>query len=142
MKAIVIILVLLGLGLGVMYFYGGYGSFDPAQEGKDARARIQPGMSLADVLDIAGESPKFCRMIRQTEVVAGKPVEVLNQGSPSPLNRKKLESRLANNELPDGFVLQYKFTETVAFEVVFDDTGTVTGLQNMLTVADLLGTKE
>lgn len=142
MKTIVILLAILGLGLAVMYFYGGYGSFDPAQKGKEARAAIKPGMSLQNVFDIAGELPKLCHMVRQTEMVAGQPVEVLNQGSPSPLDRKRLERLLANNELPDGFVLQYKFTETVAFEVAFNGTGTVTEVRNMLTVADLLGTKE
>jgi len=142
MKAIVIILVVLGLGLGLVYFYGGYESFDPAQKGKDARAAIQPGMSWEKVIEIAGESPKFCYINRQVDMVGGTPTETLKPSSPSPFERKRLERHLANNELKDGFILQYKFTETVAFEVVFDDTGTVTGVQNMMTIADLLGTKE
>jgi|GEM_PF-6649592 len=75
-------------------------------------------------------------------MIGGKPVKVMSQGLPANLNRKKLEQRVANNEVPNGFVLQYKFTETVAFEVAFDGTGAVTDVRNLRTVADLLGTKE
>lgn len=142
MKAIAVILILLGIGLAVMYSQGGYQSFDPVQAGKDARAAIQPGMTWDQVVDLAKATPKFCYILEHMEVINGQQIPVLKQSSASQFNRKKVERKLANNELPNGFVLQYKFTETVAFEVACDGTGTVTEIRNMMTVADLLGTKE
>jgi hypothetical protein len=53
-------------------------------------------------------------------------------------DRKVLEPRLANNEVPHGFILSYLFSNSVAFAVVFDETGAVTEVHDEETMADLL----
>src|SRR3990172_2617851 len=59
MKAIITLLVLGALAIGGIYYFGGYRTFDPNKQGREAKAAIKPGMSLKEVVKVAGKNPKF-----------------------------------------------------------------------------------
>jgi hypothetical protein len=142
MKAIIIVLVLLAAGLGILYFRGGYHSFDPTAEGNKAKAAIKPGMTWKQVLDIAGKGGKYRHIIKTVQKIKGEDVEQVIVGTPVELKPDLLAARLASNQAPEGFVIEYFFSAQVAFDVVFDSAGLVNEVQDIMTGADLLGTRK
>ena len=142
MKVIIIVLVLLAAGLGILYFRGGYHSFDPTAEGNKAKAAIKPGMTWKQVLDVAGKGGKYRHISRTVQRIKGEDVERTVVGTPVELKPDLLAARLAANQAPEGFVIEYYFSAQVAFEVVFDSTGLVNEVNDVMTTADLLGTRK
>ena len=43
MRAILGLLIAVGIGWVVIYYAGGYSSFDPTEQGRKAQAAVQPG---------------------------------------------------------------------------------------------------
>jgi hypothetical protein len=137
MKAVFGLLVLLAAIGTAVYFFGGYAGLDPNKQGADAKAAIKPGMTLAQVLDVA-EPKEYHQISVQKQKSDGEEVEVPVEASAVPFRRKSVEDRVKNGDLPHGFVIPYYFSGSVAFKVYFDGTGTVTHVTGMTTMSDLL----
>ncbi|HEY3244679.1 MAG TPA: hypothetical protein VGM03_15165 [Phycisphaerae bacterium] len=132
MKIILVMLVALAVGVGVLYFRGGYATFNPDEQGRKAKSAIAPGMTLAAVVKVA--EPKFWRpMMRETR----NKLTVVKPGPENKFNINTLNTRIKNNELPDGFVIDYQFSASTAFRVVFDNGGIVDQVEDLATVNDL-----
>lgn len=142
MKTIVVIVILGALVLGGVYLFGGYQSFDPNKQGKDARAAITPGMTLQQVLSVAGENPKYQSISIHRKKIGKEIVEDEQVGPPVDFDRAKVEGRIKGGQVPNGFMLQYVFSNSEAFAVRFDPAGKVTEIENVATLADLLQTRQ
>ena len=138
MKAILTLLVLVGIGWASVYFLGGYANWDPSEQGRKARAAITPGMSVAQVVDIAGEPRKYRPMKKETDDSGGELIEFIVPGPPNTFNLESVEHRLQEGSLPHGLMITYMFSNRVAFSVMFDGNGTVTHTEDAVTMADLL----
>jgi len=121
--------------LASLYYFGGYASFDPTKAGQEARKAIAPGMTWNQVIATCKNPPPTYRTII---VQTRKGVEFTKPGPENRFDEKQLADRLARNELPHGFTFPYRFSEALAFEVVFDGAGTVQHVQDMVTMRDLL----
>lgn len=141
MKAIITLLVLGGLVLGGIYMFGGYRDFDPDKQGNEARAAIKPGMSLHQVVLKAGSNPRYQAINRMETKRGGHTVSEVRIGSPVAFDEKKVEQRIKDKMVPEGFVLTYNYSERVAFAVQFDGEGKVTDINDVTTMADLLQTR-
>ncbi len=135
MKGMLILLLVIAIAAVCLYYFGGYASFDPTKAGREARQAITPGMTWNQVIATCKKPPPTYRtIILQTR--AG--IETLKPGPENVFDEKQLADRLARNELPHGFIFPYKFSEALAFQVVFDETGVVEQVQDMTTMRDLL----
>jgi len=141
MKAIISIVVVLAIAMAAVYYWGGYRTFDPSEQGRQAKAAIKPGMTWKQVIDKAGKGGKFRSIVVTTRKIRGEDVTDTILGPPVELNTDRIAAKLSANEMRDGFIIQYDFSQSVAFSVFFDSTGLVTDIQDNLTMADLLGTK-
>jgi hypothetical protein len=142
MKPIIWLLVLGGVALGGMYLFGGYKDFDPEKQGREAKAAVKPGMTLAQVVDVAGKNPKIQPINafpRGTDDEDGETFNELRPGTPVPFDYEKTSANLKKNGYPNGFILNYKYTEALAFDVHFDSTGKVTHVSDAVTMGTLLG---
>ncbi|MCA9252218.1 MAG: hypothetical protein R3E58_02255 [Phycisphaerae bacterium] len=136
MKFLIGLVLVVGIGYGAMH-YGGLLSFDPAQQGRDAKAAIKPGMSWQKV--VAVSEPGECRFyVLQKQNIGGNEIEFPKPGPFMPFDAKNLEDRLANDSLPEGFEFYYKFTTEEQFLVKFDAAGDVEGISKPPTMNDLL----
>jgi hypothetical protein len=129
--------------LAGVYFLGGYGSFDPDKQGRDGRAKIKPGMTLQQIVGIKELSNPKYRSISLVKQKVGKSfIETEREGPPVDFDKKKVERRIKDDEVPQGFYLDYRFSEQVAFTVRFDSAGKVESVEDLATVADLLQTRK
>ncbi len=135
MKSLLILLVIFVIGGVCLYYFGGYASFDPTKAGQEAKKAILPGMTWNQVIATCKKPPPTYRTII---VQTRNGVEFSKPGPENRFDEKQLADRLARNELPRGFTFPYRFSEAVAFEVVFDGTGTVQHVQDLVTMRDLL----
>lgn len=124
------------LGCILMYQFGGYASFDPTTQGLEAKEAIKPGMSWSTVTDICKGPPQEFRVI-----TPDPRTQLPREGPPRPFDAKQLEGDLASQSLPHGFVFTYKFSEKVAFSIVFSEKGNAVQLYDVRTMADLLQTR-
>jgi hypothetical protein len=142
MKAIVILLGLIGLGVGGMYYFGGYSSFDPDKQGRDAKAAIKPGMTLAQVVAVAGENPKLHTISMYTRKVGGQTFKERKVGPAVTFVQSRVAKGVKDGIYTNGFILSYMFSQQVAFDVLFDNTGLVVELEDAATIADLLDSRQ
>jgi hypothetical protein len=141
-KAMVAVMVVAGAALGLVYFAGGFRSFDPTKQGRKAKAAITPGMTWTQVAQVAGD-PKHYRVLAKVKKKSGGDVvEVIEPGFPMEFDRKTLAAEISANRVPNGFVFAYMFSQQAAFSVTFDGTGCVVGVEDIQTMADLLGTRD
>ena len=137
MKFLVTLVVVIALILIAVYYIG-FEGWDPAKQGRDARAAIGPGMTWTQVFAITGD-PKIYRPIqKKSEQTSGGIIELFQPGPQNPFDRQRLTARLAENSLPHGFICRFGYTNAVAFKVRFDGTGTVVSVQDAATMATLL----
>ena len=141
MKVIVVLMIVLAVVLGIVYLRGGYQSFDPSAQGNKAKAAIKPGMTWKQVVAVAGPRGKYRHIATRVEHIRGQDVKSTVVGPPVDLDPDRVAARLAANQVPEGFLIQYDFSRSVAFAVAFDSAGIVTDVQDVMTMADLLGTK-
>jgi len=142
MKAIIVLLVLVAIG-GVAVFYGGgYGSFDASEQGRQAKAAIGPGMSHTQVFDVCGEPRKIRQIRREVKKIGGQEVEDFVPGPEVKTTGQRVGERITAGDFPHGFVIPYRFSDSVAFAVYFDSTGTVVHVEDLVTMADLLQYKD
>ena len=143
MKITIVLIVLVVLGGLLLYYVGGYSGLDPTQQGRDAKAAIAAGMPWKQVLAAAGDPPRYAPIVPHRERNAeGKWEDVLRPGPPIDFKRVRFEQRMANSELPDGFILMYYFSHQAAFNVEFDMDGVAVGIWDQATVADLLDSRQ
>jgi hypothetical protein len=140
MKLVVGFLVILIAGGALLYYGGGYKSFNPTEIGEKARAAIVPGMSWSKVIDAAGDPKEYRVMVKQVRETDGQPTGFLEPSSRNPFDRKRFEERQKTGGLPDGFQFPYSFSNSVAFQVTFDGMGNVSSVDDLTTMADLLQT--
>ncbi len=140
MKLVLVLLLLLGIGLVVMFYSGGTASFDPTQQGLDAKAAITPGMTWPQVLAAAGKPGRWARIVleKKKDPFSGVETLVPVEKAASDYRDGSIDSRLKAGELPDGFVVYYTFSKSVAFKVSFDGAGLVERLNDLRTEVDLL----
>ncbi|GMU22499.1 MAG: hypothetical protein AMXMBFR13_25850 [Phycisphaerae bacterium] len=138
MKTIIVVIVLCGAALAGLYYFGGFSSFDPNQQGREAKAAITPGMTYQQVLSAAGDHPKYRSITLKTEKRGGQTLSELQEGPPVDFDRKRVDGRVAKNEVPHGFIFHYVFSDSLAFDVVFDATGKVAEVRDAPTMATLL----
>ena len=134
-------LVIVG-GIAGVLLWQGLGSYDPTQEGRDAKKAIGPGMTWQQVIDTAGEPKRYQVVVMKIEKLFGEEREVFKALPPNEFDRKRLMERMGANELEYGFVFPYRFSEKVAFAVWFDGTGTVQRVDDLITMADLLDSRD
>ncbi len=147
MKAILVLLLLIVIGGIVLWYGGGYSSFDPSQQGRDARAAIAVGMDWADVVNGAGEPKEYRIFLKREKVVltgedGAFDMLLLEPGAANRFNPTTITNRIAEGSLPHGFQFEYRFSHSVAFAVIFDETGTVTAIEDLFTTSDLLQMKD
>ncbi len=131
-------LLLLGGGLFAVLHFTGTFDFDPAQQAKDARAAIAPGMSWKKVVAGAGAPKKYCIYIVQKKMVDGTEIEFAKPGPEVNYDEQAIASRVDDGSFPVGFSFFYRFSNADAFEVKFDEYGDVTMVQDLVTMKDLL----
>lgn len=140
MKVIIGLVAILGVAIGGIYFFGGYRTLDPTKQGETAKAAIRPGMAWNKVVSAAGEPQEYRIMIRDP-AKNKKDVGLVRPGPVGRFVAANMPQHLANKELPEGFLFTYRFSNKCAFQVAFDNTGTVTSVDDAFTMADLLGNR-
>ena len=142
MKGLLVLVLILGLVLFFVYKGGGYASFDPEQQGLDARAAITSGMHYSKVIGLAGEPKHYTVIVKkERNLGGGRKVEYFEPGARNKFNADTLADRIDNGSLPYGFVFRYIFSNKVAFDVTLDGDGLVAGVRDTTTMADLLDMK-
>lgn len=136
MKAAIGLLVAVILGMYAYYQFGGYATFDPTKQGEEAKATIKPGMPWTAVMDACKGPPQ------EYHIITPDPkTKALREGPAIPFDEKQLESDIKAKAVPNGFVFVYKFSEQIAFSVIFSEKGNVVDLHDVRTMADLLQTR-
>ena len=135
-------MAMVALGLAAIYYGGGFSGFDATQQGKDARKAIGPGMSWKQVFDVAREPRKYQIVNRKVVRVGGNELESFKPGPSNKFVLETFKRRLSNNEYPHGFIVTYNYSSQEAFTVHFDGTGTVKYVEDAMTMADLLQTRD
>ena len=142
MKVILVLLILGGIGALALYYGGGYASFDPSEQGRQAKAAIKPGMTWKQVVDAATAPKDYQVFIEQTKRVGNEEVKMVKPGPRNRFKRDVLAGRVDTDSIPNGFIFHYHFSDTVAFQVHFDGAGTVIAVYDSVTTSDLLGMGE
>lgn len=142
MKLIIGLLVVMGIGWVVVYYAGGYSSFDPDEQGMQAKAALSPGMPWKDAFAATGDPKKWQVVRRETVRVNGEDVDVFKPGPSMPFTRDNLEKRLEENSVPHGFLCTFVYSNATAFTVEFDGLGAVAEVRDAITQADLLQTRD
>ena len=142
MKALLALLVLIALGWVVVYYAGGYHSFDPSEEGRQAKAALSPGMPFGQACDVTGDPREYQIISRKVRRVGDEEIVTMVPAQPVKCTRDRINERLAEGSLPYGFLCTFRYSNTVAFTVSYDDTGAVMEVFDAATIADLLDQRD
>ncbi len=142
MKVIIVLLALVAACWAAVYFGGSYGSFDPSEQGRQAKAALAVGMQHSKAFDVCGDPRKVRKIRRQVREFQGEEIETFIPGPVVKTTRERVAERVKSGDFPHGFVIPYRFSESVAFAVHFDSTGTVEYVEDLATMADLLQYKD
>ncbi len=132
-KAIVGLILVGAIVLGIVYFLGGYGKFDPAKQGQDARAKLKIGMTWQQVIAAAGNPGRYHIYRRVKKTIGGVETEVVEDGGEISFDRTLFENDLKAGNMKEGFRFVWKFASKCAFTVVFDAAGAATSIDDELT---------
>ena len=135
MKSFLGLIVLLALGCGAVYYFGGYGSWDPSEQGQQKRAQIQPGMSCAKIFDEITGNPRKYRIINMRKEHGH---EMLVPSAEVNFDRARVDDHIRNNGLPYGFTATFVYSQAEAFTMTFDSKGNIVALEDAVTMADVL----
>ena len=138
---IAILLIGFGVLIGV-YYFGGYAGWDPAERCSQAKAAISPGMRWAKVVDAAGEPGKYQLIRRDVQKGPFGDVEVRVPGLERQFDRALLEQDIAKGNAPEGFTLNYVFSQSEAFRVWFDSSGFVERIEESRFMDVLMQTQD
>ncbi len=136
MKLMLGLLALLVVGGAATYYLGGYASYDPTQQGRDARKAITPGMTWQQVIDVSKEPRKYRLMMKKAERFGGEEVARLEPGPLSGFNASRFTGKT-----PNGFIFEYRYSQREAFAVHFNADGIAESVSDLITKADLLKTR-
>ena len=136
MRLVLGLLVVVAVGWVMIYFAGGYSTFDPSEQGRQAKAALRPGMSFVQACDITGDPRKFRIINRKTKRVGDEEIVMMVPAPPVKITRERIETRLAEGSLPWGFLVSFTYSTTVAFTVRYDDTGAVVEVSDDMTLAN------
>ncbi len=137
MKVILVLFVLIGVGFVVTYYGGGYSSFDPSEQGRQAKAALKPGMPFGQACDITGDPRKFRIINRKVTRERGEDIVTFVPSPQVKCTRERIETRVAEGSLPYGFLCTFTYSNTVALTVTYDDTGAVVNGVDAITVQSL-----
>ena len=138
MKLVIGLVVVGVIVIGIVYMFGGYRSFDPTAQGRQARASIKAGMTWNQVVSTAGE-PRYYRVFRlQRKRVGPRDVETLVLSGQLEFDLDLFTSDMNKGNFKNGFVFDYAFSLQAAFNVHFDVAGRVQSVEDLATMADLL----
>lgn len=140
MKFLIGLVLVGGIVLSVVYV-SSIKTFDPTDQGKKAKAALAPGMTWNAVIANAGKPGKYRTMMRVKERIAGDEVEIIKPGAQLSFDQSLFESDFKAKNMPDGFIFEYVFSHQAAFAVSFDSGGRSTSIEDLRTMADLLGTR-
>ena len=90
------------------------------------------------MFDITGNPKKYRPIKKKTKRIGGETIEYLEPGPESRFNRDSFVDRLNENTLPHRFLCTFRYSNSVAFTVSFDGTGTVVAVEDAMTMTDLL----
>ena len=138
MKVVVVLLLLFVVGWIVVYYAGGYATFDPEQQAGDAKAALKPGMPWQQAFDITGDPPKYRPIFKKEKKSGGETYVTYQPGAPNKFDRSSVADRLANNSLPHGFICTFVYSTSIAFTLTFDGAGALVNVSDAPTMADLL----
>jgi hypothetical protein len=138
MKVVVALLLLFVVGWVVVYYAGGYATFDPVQQARDAKAALKPGMPWQQAFDITGDPPKYRPIFKKEKKIGGETIVSYVPGAPNKFSRSTVGDRLANNSLPHGFICTLVYSTSIAFTLEFDGAGALVNVSDAPTMADLL----
>ncbi len=141
MKAAVGMLVLAVGGIAAFYYFGGYGSFDPTAQGKEALQKIEDAMkkgaiTYKDVIKIAG-NPQSYRYYQEKQ--AGGEKMVVPGPELQNFDRATLDADFKDKKTRLGFDFMYTFSGSMRFVVQMDGTGRVGGVAEDETMKRLFG---
>jgi hypothetical protein len=94
-------------------------------------------MTLQQVLDLTGEPKEYRQLVLRKKKRGGVEVEVIEPTAGVKFDRARLFDRVGTNDVPHGFIIPFVYSRSVAFDVHFDGTGTVTDVTAARTEADL-----
>jgi hypothetical protein len=137
MKVVLVVVVLIAVLLTVVYYTGGFSTFDATEEGRKARAAIAAGMTFDQACDLTGD-PKRYRKIKlvRNERTGEEDEQLLPEVATT---RERLAATIDEGTLPHGFQCTFRYSGSVAFTVRYDSLGDVVGVWDVTTMADLLG---
>lgn len=142
MRALVGFVLVAGVALVLVYRLGGFEGFDANQQGRDARAKIKPGMSWKKVFDITGEPRKYQVIYLKTRTEGAREYQYYEPGPPNKFNPDTVAARVADGSMPHGFLASLVYSSSEAFTIKFDGTGNVVSVTDAPTMADLLQMKD
>ena len=134
MKLLIGLIVLGGIGIGAVYLVGGYASFDPTEQGTQAKAAITPGMTWNQVITAAGKPQRY----RVFRLEKRRNFEELVQSGQLRFDMDLFTNDMTNKSFVHGFIFEYVFSPQAAFTVRFDAAGRVDVIEDLKTMADLL----
>lgn len=129
MKVLLFLVIVGVLALGAAYFLGGVSGMNPADQVKAFETNVKEGMTWEEVVAVAKPQQVAGVFIRN-----GMPA----MQSPRRFDADAVKQNIANNSYPDGFVFIHRFTNRDEFNVHFDSSGKVEGVERAITAADIL----
>lgn len=133
MKALLIVFVLVAAAVGALYYFTDLSSFDASGQYQEVRGQLQPGMSWTAVVELK-EPKKMAAVLVDPEAMS-------DRGQEFSFDRAAVEQAVSDGKYADGFLFMYSFGEAGAFDVYFDQTGTVTAINDVMTFNDLAAGK-
>jgi hypothetical protein len=135
------LLLLVAVAWGGLYLFGGYGSFDASQQGQEKKAKLRVGMTHSEVFAVTGDPRKYRILNRHKKRAGADEIEYVEPSAPVNFDRARVDQHIKDGTLPEGFLCTFNYSTSVAFTVTFDKGGIVTGIDDALTMADLLDQK-
>ena len=124
MKATIAVLILLAVAGYFVYSYAksSADSFDPTEQGREARAAVEECTSWTEVLDRVGTPPKWRDSTSDFDFTYTERFD--------DTTREFITGKLAENAYAYGFSFFYRFTDAVTFAVNFDRYGKLSNIQD------------
>ncbi len=138
MKIVIGLFAVIGVIGYFVFTSSDFSNFDPSQQGRDARAAISVGMSWDQVAEAAGTPLKYRPLQKAGSGPGADQLGRVKVGPELKFTEGGLQDRLTQGTLPHGFVIDYVFSQSVAFRVTFDSKGQMTGAEDLVTMADML----
>jgi hypothetical protein len=136
MKVVLILVIVIAVLLGIYYVSGSSSeeTFDPTQQGKDARAKASQCADWLEVLERIGEPRNWRDGPSELDFTYLDPFTAET--------RDEIARRLEARELQAGFSFLYRYSEEATFAVNFNNQGKFTAIEDKLSKSELLGEED